>query len=127
MDTVNFKESEDEIIALYNLLKPEDEIEEHEMILAEYYNSPQYKSPLYKFVKHLTDDQRKILNIALTAGCWIYHDIEERKHEYLKDLALQNVEVKNIEQWCSKLKMNKQAATYIKTFINVYLNINMYQ
>lgn len=123
MNLVDFKESEDEILALYDLLKPEDSTL-NEAPTDNYYNSSQYRSHLYRFIKQLTSEQREILNIALIAGCWIYNDIEERKYEYIKDISLQNVKINNIELWCSKLKMNKQSAIYIKTFINAYLNIN---
>lgn len=116
----DFQDNVDEIARLYELLLPEDDEIESEAELG-YFNSPQYRSKLYKFVKGLTNEQRDIINIALVAGCWLYHAPEVKKHDYLKDLNLQEVHVKDIEKWCAKIRITKEASEYLRTFTKVYL------
>ena len=116
----DFNDSADEIVRLYELLKPN----EYEIISEEesnYFNSWQYKSHLYKFAKTLTQEQIEILNLALVIGYWLHLAPEPSEHNYLKQLNLQEVHVKDIAKWCAKLRMSQSAAEYLKTFTEVYL------
>lgn len=117
----DFQENIDEIARVYELLLPEDNnIESQEEL--KYINSYQYRSKLYKFIKGLTNEQRDIINFALIIGEWLCTAPEVKKYEYLKDLNLQEVHVKDIEKWCSKIRVIKKTNYYLKTFAKVYLN-----
>lgn len=116
----DFKDNADEIAMLYELLKPKEigyESEEE----ACYFNSPQYRSHLYRFVYSLTNEQRDILNIAVIIGYWFYED-KDCGYNWLSDINAQNVHVDNIEKWCSKLISKELCYKYVKIFLNDFLH-----
>ena len=120
MTITDLRNCEDELVTLYNLLKPDDDYDVYKIT---YYNSPQYRSKLYKFIKSLTPEQIDILNKAIIVGCWIYDDIIKVKYEYLQNPTLENIHVSDIEKWCSKIRSSSDSITYISLFITVYLDI----
>ncbi len=70
---VNIEELEnsiDNIVILYQLVKPEELTLSYSEL--KYYNSPSYRSPLYRFIKNLNDAEREILNVAIIIGYWLY-------------------------------------------------------
>lgn len=120
MTITDLRNCEDELVTLYNLLKPDDDYDVYKIT---YYNSPQYRSKLYKFIKSLTPEQIDILNKAIIVGCWIYDDIIKVKYEYLQNPTLENIHVSDIEKWCSKIRSSSDSITYISLFITAYLDI----
>lgn len=120
MTITDLRDCEDELVTLYNLLKPDDDYDVYKI---KYYNSPQYKSKLYKFIKSLTNEQIDILNKAIIIGCWMYDDIIKVKYEYLQNPTLENIHVSDIEKWCSKVRSSSDSITYISLFLTAYLGI----
>ena len=120
MTITDLRDCEDELITLYNLLKPDDDYDVYKIT---YYNSHQYRSKLYKFIKSLTPEQIDILNKAIIIGCWMYDDIIKVKYEYLQNPTLENIHVSDIEKWCSKIRSSSDSITYISLFLAAYLGI----
>ena len=117
----DFKDSVDEIAMLYKLLidiEPNYESEEEAL----YFNSPQYRSHVYRFINSLTDEQRDILNFAIIIGYWLCEATTTESKDYIQDINLQETHVGNIEGWCSKIISTKDSPNYLKTFLNSFLH-----
>lgn len=100
MTIANLTDCKDELVTLHNLLKPDDNLYNCDVSAIIYYNSSQYKSKLYKFIKSLTSEQIDILNKAIIVGYWMYYDITNLKYEYIQNPTLENSHVYDIEKWC---------------------------
>lgn len=119
--TINdLRDCEDELVTLYNLLKPDDDCNIYKI---PYYNSPQYRSKLYKFINSLTNEQIDILNKAIIIDFGIYNDILNLKHDYLQNPNLENLHVYDIEKWCSTIRSSPSSITYLSLFLTIYLDI----
>ncbi|MDM0993456.1 hypothetical protein QTI96_01600 [Clostridium perfringens] len=124
MTITDLKDCEDELITLYNLLKPNDYLYDCSESMIMYYNSPQYRSKLYKFIKSLTSEQIDLLNKAIIIGCWLYDDITKLKYQYVQNPTIQNLHVYDIEKWCSKIRSSPSSIKYINIFLTAYLDID---
>ena len=119
----DLKYCEDELVTLYNLLKQDDNLYSCDLSEIMYYNSPQYRSKLYKFIKSLTSKQIDILNKAVIIGYWMYDDITKLKYEYIQSPTLENLHVYDIEKWCSRIRSSPSSIIYINIFLTAYLGI----
>ena len=123
MTIADLKYCEDELVTLYNLLKSDDNLYNCDLSAIMYYNSPQYRSKLYKFIKSLTNEQIDILNKAVIIGYWMYDDITKLKYEYLQNPTIENLHVSDVEKWCSTLRSSPSSIIYINIFLTAYLGI----
>lgn len=123
MTIADLKDCEDELVTLYNLLKPDDNLYDCDISAIMYYNSHQYRSKLYKFIKSLTIEQIDTLNKAIIIGYWMYDDITKLKYEYIQNPTLENLHVYDIEKWCSTIRSSPSSIIYINIFLTAYLGI----
>lgn len=119
----DLENSLDEIVTLYTLIKPEELSFSYSELT--HYNSPCYKSPLYKFIKNLSVKQREIINTSIIIGYWLYSSPESIKYCYLEDLKPQCLDVINVEKWCAKIICDFNVYKYLKIFLEEYFNINI--
>lgn len=66
----DFEDMIDNLVRLYILVKPEELNLSYSEL--RYYNSPIYRSHLYRFIKNLNYTKRDILNTAIITGYWLY-------------------------------------------------------
>lgn len=120
----DFKENIDKIATLYELLSGRGEYDSEETTV--YLNSPAYKSPIYDFLVHLSEEQRDILNFALVIGYWISLDEDDSYESYLKDLNSQEINIKDTAGWCSRIVCCKNSPYYLKTFLDSFKDYYIY-